>query len=128
MRSFLHFETLWWLGAALQADFDGDGRMGRVGVTWTPRHISARVGDLDLFRTLADDVSAQLDSALGAGERDERGYQHAWPATRFSIWRIPPPADESEEFRGGRYWTAAFSWTDEFVREAADRAAVRRTG
>ena len=126
LRSWLQFDTMWWFGAALQADFDGDGRLGRIGVTWTPGRISARLGDLDLFRVPADDVVEQLSPALGAGERDTLGYEHCWPERTFSLWRIPPPADESAEFRGGRYWTAAFTWTTVFLREAEQRAAVRR--
>ena len=126
LRSWLHFDTLWWHGAALQADFDGHGQMGRVGLTWTPDLVSARVGDLDLFQTPADVVTARLAESLGQGERDVRDYEHRWPDHRFSLWRIPPPADESAEFRGGQFWTAAFSWTDRFARETAERAALRR--
>jgi hypothetical protein len=85
------------------------------------------VDGIDLFQVPADEVVDALSARLGPGKRDPREYEHRWPEHRFSLWRIPEPDDDSEEFRGGLYWTAAFSWTDAFAREAERRAAVRRS-
>lgn len=126
VRGWLQFDRWSWHHNALQAEFDGDGNLGELVVTWVRRQVSARVLDVDLFEQPAPVVVARLEDLLGPGTSDGRGFSYAWPGLRFVLWRVAPPGGGGEELRRGQFWETASSTTEAYAVEAAGRAAVRR--